>query len=223
MFEREKYAIKRAREIYIETTTTSDRNLINKMFIFLPLFFIICAIISDYENYAIKLSDCNGQKYLYLNDSRYIVRTEIDKSTIRINNIYGTDIVHIYRTIDGYIVRKEIDKPIIHMSNIYNTDIVQMHGTFGEYRKYYLNATNLNNKTHDMIIYGDVSKKITDGDNICISDRNIIVKCCNKLFYDVGYGSLVIAFRCVFVFLMLMFFLLEFVVICSDCDSWLLK
>ena len=106
------------------------------------------------ENYAIKLSDCNEQKHLYLNDSRYIVRTEIDKSTVHINNIYGTDIVHIYRTIDGYVARKEIDKTIIHMSNIYNTDIVQIHGTFGEYRKYYLNATNLNNKTPSVIATG---------------------------------------------------------------------
>jgi len=76
---------------------------------------IICMIFENYKNNGIKLTDRNGKNHLFFNNSKYIVRTEIDTSLIRINNIYNTDVVHIY-------------------------------GTINEYKKYYLNVTNLDKK-----------------------------------------------------------------------------
>ena len=36
------------------------------------------------------------------------------------------------------------------------------------------------------------------GDIICVSDDNIITKCCNKIYHSVGYGSVVVvALQCV--------------------------
>ena len=132
------------------------------------LMFIVKFIHDNYGNNAIKLTDCNDQNHLFFNDSKYNIRTEIDKSMIYINNIYGVHIVRKYGTI-------HID----------------------EYKKYYLNITNLNNETYDRIVYGDITKKILEGDIVCISDRNIIVECCSKRFYSVGYGSIIIVLRAI--------------------------
>ena len=86
-----------------------------------------------------------------------------------------------------YITKIEFDQSMIHIDNIYNMDIVHIYGIRDEKKKYYLNVTNLNNKTFLKNIYCSTSENISIGDNICVSEKTM-TKCCNVIYYNFYHG-----------------------------------